>query len=704
MHTLNFDKLNAVLEQMGEKKINPQPIFFYDYLKRVLKEDRERFPVTYPREIRIAKDVRSLIAGDYEPARIIKLDKPVMSEDGETPMWGMDSSKQAYLRFGYKDLDARVLSDVCLSSDLIHAFIGGSSGQGKSVTVNSIIGSLCYEYAPWEIALHLSDAKIVEFKKYGVGHRIPHIASIAATEDADFVLSVLARAHKEMTSRQKVWGSAQVSDLPEFRKKYNLVLPRVAIIMDEVESTFRMAGKRAGEIAYYIDEVARLGRATGFHILMLTQNMTSDIPASAMGQVKIRGCLGATEKVSTAVLGNLGATYNFGKKGRLIINTEAAAGGNTAPYNVTYQTPFLTGENFEHEMKFLEEKGKEVGFAHKLAFYDEEAMFLADEFDKLANKAHERMRLAKESDPKKPTICLGYPAFVTSDADEMYKITLDHKDVENILVCSVVAEKQSAHLRNIARDLKRCGYILQYLSTDLNQAEYIPNLDVCQEVRAATEPAIAGLSMGVRKRLLLLEIEKSVDYAQPNKAVIEKQLKEDGVPATAWNNELFLRRITVFNSLIRTKDWEDVKNIMPDLSSLYAEYVKANCIVERLTADKFKPGAFFIGDLSKIVGFGRDNKDKLVNDLKKAMQDACRVNILFVLFTRSFDGLNSLNSGLRYVIFDNPDKRDYNRVKADEPRELKPNLALMFDNIAATDAQKKFKRTLLFDERKSGAS
>ena len=33
--------------------------------------------------------------------------------------------------------------------------LGGSTGQGKSVTLNSIIYGMCLEYAPWEITITL---------------------------------------------------------------------------------------------------------------------------------------------------------------------------------------------------------------------------------------------------------------------------------------------------------------------------------------------------------------------------------------------------------------------------------------------------------------------------------------------------------------------------------------------------------------------
>ena len=141
--------------------------------------------------------------------------------------------------------------------------------------------------------------------------------------------SVLQKAFDEMNERAKIFANIGASNLKSFRKKTGLAYPRVFIIMDEVESTFKMAGKQAGAIADLIDGFARLGRAAGYHIFMATQNMSADIPKSATGQIRNRMCLGCNQATSEAVLGNGGASENFGRIGRLVVNTEVLNGGDT---------------------------------------------------------------------------------------------------------------------------------------------------------------------------------------------------------------------------------------------------------------------------------------------------------------------------------------------------------------------------------------
>lgn len=703
MINLPFTELSTELDKVlaVSKTIRPTPLFFYSYLKRVLEEDMATSPPTYPMEIKIPKENKYLLKQDFEPQYIIRLEEPVRMSDN-TPMWIGTSESQCYMRLGYENLDARKISSFKIDMEYIHTFLGGSSGHGKSVTINAIIGALCYEYAPWELELHMSDAKIIEFKKYGVGHRIPHIATIAATEDPDFVISVLERAKREMNERAKIFGNIGCSNLKSFRKKTGLAYPRVVIMMDEVESTFKLAGRQANKLGDLIDAFARLGRAAGYHLFMATQNMSSDIPAAAVGQIRNRMCLGANEKTSTAVLGNNGATDNFGRIGRLIINTEVLNGGDTSPYNVKFQTPYLEDDKFEIEMEELERKGREVGFRRVMSFYDEADVKTLATFDPIIDASFKRMSNDGEITPTNYPVILGYPAFVTEDLDSLLKLYINFKDVENIVLCSSVSQYIYAHLHNITKSLDMSGFAIRAFSSDEDIKPFLPERAVTVEARAADKPPLDNVGSLVRKRLFLLQLDQRSSGATYNREAIERMFTADDVPKEAWGNELMLRRATVYavikNDKASLKEWEDVMYLFPSFKEVFNEYKRCNCLIRTVTSADFQKAVFIIGDLSKIVGYGRDNKSKPVTTLKKVMQDACRVGVLFILFTRSMEGLNDLVSGLRYAVFDMPDNRDWNRLRTEEPSSLRGNLALLYDSLDSENPQRKFKRTLLKEE------
>lgn len=702
MTNLAFQEMGEMLSVVAKASANirPSPVFFYPYLKRVLEEDRAETKLTFPCDIKIPKSNKYLLKQDFEPEYVIHLEKPVEMSDG-TPMWLGTSEKQIYFRLGYENLDARRISKFKVDMEYIHTFLGGSSGHGKSVTINAILGALCYEYAPWELEVHLSDAKIIEFKKYGVGHRIPHISTIAATEDPDYVVSVLDKAKQEMTERAKIFANIGCSNLKNFREKTGLAYPRVMIIMDEVESTFKMAGRLAGRISDDIDAFARLGRAAGYHLFMATQNMSADIPASAVGQIRNRMCLGANQKTSEAVLGNTGATDNFGRIGRLITNTEVLNGGDTSPFNVKYQTPFLEDDKFEFEMQELEAKGQEVGYIKIMSFYDENDMKTIEKFDPVLDAACNRMKTDGEATATVAPIVLGYPAFVTDDVDALLKIYLDFRDVENIAICSSISENVYAHLHNITRSLEHSGFAVRVFSSDEDIKKYLSKRSVVVEARTAEKPPLATVGSLVRKRLFLMQLDQRSGGAKYNREAVEKMFAADKIPQESWGNDLLCRRATVYASIksgADAKEWADVMYLFPTFLEVYNEFKKCNSLVRNISFSDFPKAVFVVGDLSKIVGYGRDTKSKYVTSLKKVMQDACRVGVLFVLYSRSMEGLNELISGLRYVVFDTPDSRDWGRMRTEEPATLSGNLALLYDNLNTDNPQRKFKKTLLREE------
>lgn len=704
MLDIGWDVSSRTIDNYKEiiEKFKPKPLFYFPYLRRVLTDMYKREQPQYPMTIKIPKVSSELMRGDFEPAYTITLKEPPLMTLGEgdpIPMWFENSSNQAWLRFGFRNLDARNLSDEQLSQEYIHGFLGGSSGHGKSVTMNALIASLCFEYGPWEIELHLSDAKIVEFKKYGINHRIPHIKSIAATEDADFVISVLQNAFNEMNARGKFFTLAGASNLSSFRKNTGLALPRIIIIMDEVESTFRLAGKKASKIGELIDGFARLGRAAGVHILMATQNLSSDIPKSALGQIRNRMSLGAIPSVSEAILGNVGAAENIGRIGRLIVNTAVLNGGNTVKGNVKYQTPFLSDKEFLIEMEFLENMGKTVGYQPKMSFYDEEDMKVVETFDTYIDNAFERMKSDNELSPK-GDIILGLPAFVIKDKDQLLKIKLDGKDIENIYISSVVDDKIKAHIHNISKSLSNT-YRVMSLSTSEEFFDYTYSTNKYSQllIRDADDKKLLGILTSVKKRLLILEIENLSSLIEVKQEGIESVIKSENLPPELANNSLMCKRIAAWKRVMEDASyknlWDACKGQLGTAKQLYDEYVKAKAVIEPLKSDMFPKIAIFIGDISKINGWGRTPKSNLINNLKLALQDACRVNIYFVVYGKSIEGITDIITGLRYVIFDTADKREWSRNKIEELSNVSSKLAVLCDKNDFNEPYKKFKCTLL---------
>ena len=694
MYDIPFELLMKFVNNYNSKfeDFKPVPIDCLKYVKRVLKEEFKISGVKYPMDINIAPSTQEMLKGNLKPVQVIHLDEPVMWDD--TPMWFGDSRKEVFLRFGYENLDARFISRVPLGSKVLHGFLAGATGQGKSVAINALMCALFMEYAPWELNVHLSDAKILEFKKYGVNHRIPHIKTIAATEDADFVISVLENAVIEMKDRQALFGNLGTANIKDFRKKTGLALPRVLILMDEVETTFQIAGKKSTKIAEAINAYTKLGRATGFNLIMATQNYSSDIPSGAMNQISLRMCLGATESVSEKILGNKGAAENLGRIGRMIVNTETLTGGDTTKSNTKYQLPFLSDESFDQEMELLERKGKEVGYRATMSFYDETDIKSLDEMIEIIKKTREKYADTVEGNP----IYLGFPAFVSDDLEGLLKITLTFEDTENILLVSPIALNLAILLSILYENLKQ-DYIFVNVSVRDAYLQVFEESPLNKIARSSSSSEYQLISYTVNTRIgmdILDTIAATISESKID-SLREEYIKEVDLDSCT---SFMLRRYFVYKNIDSYSNFgkqaAEIKKWFPVFKLLAQKYKQYNVLNSWLTRDSFKKTVITLGDLNKIIGIGRDGKSKDIESLKQLMQDAYRVNVIFIAYTSTISDIQTLLSAFRYAITDTVDAKEFGRLRIDDPGQVKDMLCILYDYIAPKESLRirKFKRSV----------
>ena len=143
----------------------------------------------YPYTVKIPRSLDVMLSGDFTPAKEITVKEPIKGPFSN--MWFGDSTSGIKLLCGYINGDSRYIFDTELGDAVVHGIMVGATGQGKSVTLNAIIYNACTLYAPWEMHLTLSDAKIVEFKSIAQNNPMPQIETVAATGDVYYLLSVL---------------------------------------------------------------------------------------------------------------------------------------------------------------------------------------------------------------------------------------------------------------------------------------------------------------------------------------------------------------------------------------------------------------------------------------------------------------------------------------------------------------------------------
>ena len=159
-----------------------------------------------------------------------------------------------------------------------HLLLAGQTGSGKSVGINTIIGSVLMQATPEEVRLLMIDPKRVEFTKYG---GIPHLLAPVITE-VEQVKSLLERLILEMEQRYHLFSQVQVRHVEGYEKKRAAIpaldlkrLPIIVVIIDEL-ADLMMSGPK-GEMEALICRLAQKARAAGIHLVLGTQRPTVDV-------------------------------------------------------------------------------------------------------------------------------------------------------------------------------------------------------------------------------------------------------------------------------------------------------------------------------------------------------------------------------------------------------------------------------------------
>ena len=201
-----------------------------------------------------------------------------------------------------------------------HLLIGGSTGSGKSVCINTILASLLALQRPDDLRLILVDPKVVELSLYS---EIPHLLTPVIT-DPDKTVRMLEWLCKEMDDRYEILARGRVRELKSFNEKqlageYDGVLPpeenrkleRIVVVIDEFADIMAQTGK---EFEKYVARIAAKARAVGIHLVLATQRpdakiITGKIKSNLPSRIAFRT---AQNPDSRIILGCSGAEKRLG--------------------------------------------------------------------------------------------------------------------------------------------------------------------------------------------------------------------------------------------------------------------------------------------------------------------------------------------------------------------------------------------------------
>jgi len=246
------------------------------------------------------------------------------------------SKEKLVLVLGKTIAGAAVVADL---TKMPHVLVAGTTGSGKSVSINAMILSLVYRLTPEECRLIMIDPKMLELSVYD---GIPHLLTPVVTDPQQAII-VLKWAVREMKERYRKMAKIGARNIESFnhrvRAKHGDNLSRtvqtgfnqetgepifeteelklapmyyIVVIIDEMADLMIVAGK---DIESVVQRLAQMARAAGIHVIMATQRPSVDIITGTIkANFPTRISFAVASRIdSRTILGDQGAEQLLGQ-------------------------------------------------------------------------------------------------------------------------------------------------------------------------------------------------------------------------------------------------------------------------------------------------------------------------------------------------------------------------------------------------------
>jgi S-DNA-T family DNA segregation ATPase FtsK/SpoIIIE len=245
-----------------------------------------------------------------------------------------------------------------------HLLIAGSTGAGKSVSVNAMLSSILFRATPDDVRLIMIDPKRLELGMY---EEIPHLLTPVVV-DPKLAANALRWAVHEMEERYKTLAAAGVRNIEQYNRNLKLAqvenkgpvtddhgnevrtLPYIVVLIDELADLMMVA---SNEVEESICRLAQMARAVGIHLILATQRPSVDVITGLIkANLPARISFRVSSKIdSRTILDGNGAEQLLGKGDMLYLPPASSR-------FVRLHGPYISEQESARLASFLRKQGK----------------------------------------------------------------------------------------------------------------------------------------------------------------------------------------------------------------------------------------------------------------------------------------------------------------------------------------------------------
>ena len=358
-----------------------------------------------------------------------------------------------------------------------HGLIAGTTGSGKSETIQSYILSLAVNFHPHDVAFLL-----IDYKGGGMANlfkNLPHLLGTITNLDGAQSMRALASINAEIHRRERLFGQYGVNHINQYQKKFKLgeatePLPHLFLISDE----FAELKVNQPDFIKELVSIARVGRSLGVHLILATQKPSGVVDDQIWSNSRFKLALKVADRGDSMEMLRTADAAEITQTGRAYLQV-----GNSELYEL-FQTSW-SGADYQPEKDQLGIEDHTIYLINELGQYEvlnqdlsgldmaEEIKEVPTELDVIVqeiNHLHQQEGIAAVAQPWLPPL---KERITLDELDKVVPIEAWQKRTAPSVLIGVADIPQAQKQEAVAIDLSKDGNILLYGSPGTGKTTFL---------------------------------------------------------------------------------------------------------------------------------------------------------------------------------------------------------------------------------------